>query len=130
MLFYVFVEIDLTNVRSVLGEENLTVEDLLCYVLAKVYSKVNWRRIARGRDSLDVFQHRVLASAYQPSFSRFLEKLCRSLGVQSVRVESEVLEYLNKHSDYVLNMIRHNSIYLVVKMYDIYKRLRDLKKSE
>ena len=124
------MKIDLTNVKTFLNKDSLSVEDLLCYVLAKVYAKVNWRKVARGRDSLDVFQHRVLAAAYQSNFTHFLEKLCRSLGVQSVRIESEVLEYLNKYSNYVLDMIRHNSIYLVVKSYDIYKKLREVKKSE
>jgi len=124
------INLNIQFVKDVLNKEKLSLEDLIVYVLAKVYSRVNWRRIARGRDPLDVFQHRVLASAYTNAFSKFLERLCLSLGLQSIRIEAEVLETLNKHSDKVLDLIRHNSIYLVVKSYDLYKKLRELKKIE
>jgi len=117
--------VTLENYQQVLGRQKLLLEDYIIYVLVKTYARVNWRRIARGRDPLDVFQHRVLASSYVSTFSQFLERLCLSLGLQSVRIESEVLNYLQRNSDKVLDYIRHNSIYLVAKAHDIYRKLRD-----
>lgn len=118
-------------VKEVLNKQCLDLEDLIAYILAKVYSRVNWRRIVRGgRDPLDVFQHRVLFASYTNTFSNFLERLCRSLNVQSVRIECEVLDVLNRESGKVLDYIRQNSIYLVVKAYDLYKKLREVKKGD
>ena len=123
------------SLKQILSKNKLShvdLENLVVYVLVKVYGKVNWRRIVgrSGRDPLDVFQHRVLAASYTDTFSRFLERLCLSLGIQSVRVEGEVLEALNRNSERVLDLIRHNSIYLVAKAYDTYKKLREVKKKE
>ena len=124
------MSLSVETLRQVFNKRELTIEDLVTYILAKVYAKVNWRRVARGRDSLDVFQHRVLAASYTNTFSKFLERLCLSLGIQSIRVESDVLEMLNRRSSEVLDLVRHNSIYLVVKAYDLYKKWRELKKVE
>ena len=117
---------DLDEFRRLIGRE-LTLEDHIIYVLLKVYQRADWRRIARGRDPLDVFQHRVLAASYQPLFTKFLERLCLSLGIQSVRIESSVLDVLRSNERRALEMLRENSIYYVAKMYDIHKRAREMR---
>lgn len=117
---------DLEEFRRLIDRE-LTLEDHIVYVLLKVYQRADWRRIARGRDPLDVFQHRVLAASYQPSFPKFLERLCLSLGIQSVRIESSVLDVLRANERRALEMLRENSIYYVAKMYDVYRRAREVR---
>ncbi len=118
---------------QLLGKHSVSecsVEDLLVYVLVRVYMRVDWKKTARGRDPLDVFQHRVLAAAYAATFRQFLERLCRSLGLQSVRVEAEVLYMLDKHNKEVLELARTSSIYLVAKAYDTYKRIIEQRKKQ
>ena len=100
-----------------------SLESRVVYVLAKVYARVPWRKVARGRDPLDVFQHRVLAASYQQSFAEFLEKLCRGLGIQSVRVESDVLESIKRDESKALEMLRKQSIYLVAKTWEATQKI-------
>jgi len=118
-------------VKEILNKQCLDIEDLIVYVLARIYSRVNWGRIVRGiRDPLDVFQHRVLVASYTDKFSKFIERLCRLLGIQSIRIETEVINVLEENNDKVLDKLRHESIVLVCKAYDLYKKLREVKKTE
>lgn len=112
--------------RAFFGKSELGLEDLIVYVLAKVYNKTDWRRVARGRDPLDVFQHRVLAAAYMPNFRQFLSKLCLGLGIQGLRIESHVLDVLDRNSQRVLDELRHATHFYVAKAYElaIYMRQR------
>lgn len=107
--------------ESNLRGEKLELEDAVVEVLVKVMERVDWKKISRGRDPLDVIQHRVLASAYSDSFERFLDKFCYSLGIQSLRLSDELLDLLKNNSTEAIELIRRSSIFLVARAYNLYK---------
>ncbi|MEM4454444.1 MAG: hypothetical protein QXT28_07030 [Thermofilaceae archaeon] len=83
-------------------------------LLRAVWSRVDWRKIARGRNRYDVFAHRVKAAAYQRNVKRFLEKLCSSLSLQSVQIHPELLKALEERRDEVLKALRQETIYYIM----------------
>ena len=97
-------------------------EEAIVELLATIYRRANWRQVARGRDPLDVFQHRVLAAAYQPDLKRFIEKLCRGLGIQGVRIDERLLARLRESEELVMEELRSSSVYYVALAY---KRARE-----
>ena len=80
-------------------------------MLGRVYKRVDWKRTARGRSPLDVFQHRLKVASTMPSIRRLLEKLCHGLGLQGVDVPVNVLDYLEEHREEVLDRLRNESVY-------------------
>jgi len=60
-----------------------SVEEAWVELLARVYLSVDWRRV-RGRNPLDVFEHRVRLASYEPTVGRVLEHAApRAHGCQS-----------------------------------------------
>ncbi len=98
--------------------------EAIARLLATIYLRANWKQIARGRDPLDVFQHRVLAAAYQPTLKQFIEKLCRGLGIQGVRIDDELLGFLEEHEERVLEELRSSSVYYVARAYNMVRQQR------
>jgi len=87
----------------------------LVSLLAAVYEEADWKKIAGWkRSSLDIFQHKVKAASSQPTIPRFTEKLCHSLGLQSVAVDPAVITYLDMVRGQVLKTLRRESIYWVL----------------
>jgi len=84
-------------------------------LLASAYEAADWKRIAgRKRSSLDIFQHKVKAASAQQTVPRFTEKLCNSLGLQSIEVDPGVITVLDQHREEVLKTLRRESIYWVL----------------
>lgn len=93
----------------------------LAYVWKQFYA-VTGKKI-RGRNPLDVFQHRVKVAAYMPTFQRFLEKLAHGLGLQSLSVPGDLVLELREQGEKVIELLREESVYLVVRAYNISKTL-------
>lgn len=99
-------------------------EEAIVELLATIYKRANWRQIAKGRDPIDVFQHRVLVAAYQPDLKRFIEKLCRGLSIQGVRIDPQLLAKLRENEELVMEELRNSSVYYVALAY---KRAKEVK---
>lgn len=80
-------------------------------LLAVIYSKIKWVKVARSHNAWDIFQHRVRTAAVQSDVERFIERLCFSFGIQSLPPDYVVLvEFLKKHNDEVMEFLREKSI--------------------
>lgn len=80
-----------------------------------VFDAADWPKICRGgRSKYDVYAHKLKAAACQNKISMFLEKLCHSLSLQSVRVESKLINQLEKKCEAVLNAVRRETIYYML----------------
>lgn len=87
----------------------------LVELLATVYGEADWKKITgRRRRALDVFEHKVKASSSQPTIPQFTEKLCHSLGLQSIEVSPDIITALDKDRGAVLKSLRRESIYWVL----------------
>lgn len=96
-------------------------------VLSAVYRSVDWRRV-RGRNPLDVFEHRVRFASYEPTVPRFLDKLMNTLGLQAPIVVADVLddiEYLRSREAEALRFLRGNLKLLVYLAYADARRRRE-----
>jgi len=91
------------------------IEATLAEILGAVYSRVDWKKTARGRVPTDVFQHRLRCASCQSTVRRVLEKLCRGLGLQSVPVDPEKIDFLEENKDTVLEKLREESVYWTLR---------------
>ena len=101
---------------------------MLAYAWRQFYAV--WGKKIKGRSVLDVFQHRVKVASYMPTFQRFLEKLAHGLGLQSLSVPGELIEELKGEGDRVMDLLREESVYLVVKAYNLSKKIKIKKGGE
>jgi hypothetical protein len=95
------------------------VERDLATLLRLVYDKANWKRIGRNSDPMDVFSHKIKAASHQESLPRFLDKLCYSLGVQSVEVPVELVRRLDANRGVVLKALRKETIFYMLTALEV-----------
>lgn len=95
------------------------VERDLAMLLRLVYDRANWKRIGRNSDSLDVYSHKLKAASHQESIPRFLDKLCYSLGVQSVEVPTELIKRLDAQRNAVLKALRKETIFYMLTALEV-----------
>jgi hypothetical protein len=93
---------------------NLEQEKDLTILLKMVYDRANWKRIGKNSYVLDVFSHKIKAASHQQSITTFMEKLCYSLGVQSIDVNPKLVTKLNRESNTVLKALRKETIYYML----------------
>lgn len=101
--------------------------DKIADMLALAYMRVNWKRMGK-RSSYDVFQHRLKTSSSQSSVTKFIDKLCKGLSLQSISAEPEDIEYLENQKEEVLRIIREESVYLTLLAAKKSKEMRKYKK--
>jgi hypothetical protein len=83
-------------------------------LLRLVHDGANWKKIAGKRSKYDVYAHKIKAASLQNSISTFLEKLCHSLGIQSVKVEVAVLRRLEADREAILRALRRETIFYML----------------
>ncbi len=90
--------------------------ELAIYWLAKIYMRVDWKKIVRSKNvySDDVFEHRVKAALSQPNIRRVNDRLCEMLGLQSVAVPARVFDELATNT-HVLRYLRREVVYFTIK---------------
>jgi hypothetical protein len=93
---------------------NSEIEKDLTLLLKLVYDRANWKRIGRNSYQLDVFSHKIKAASHQSSMTTFMERLCYSLGVQSICIDPALVMKLNKESNVVLRALRKETIYYML----------------
>lgn len=97
--------------NSSLGDR---VERALIDLLAQVWLRVDWRKISRNRNPMDVFQHRLKVASYENSITKVIEKLCHGLSLQSVDVPPDLIQLLRQNEADAIDMLRENSVYFVI----------------
>jgi len=95
-------------------------------ILALVYVRANWKRMGK-RSSYDVFQHRLKTSSSQQTVTKFIDKLCKGLSLQSISADPRDVEDLEKRREEVLRMLREESVYLTLLAA---KKAKELKKNK
>jgi hypothetical protein len=86
-------------------------KDKLIELLAHIYNAVPWSKM-RGRYSVDVFSHRVVACATRPTLPEAISKLCGFFGLQSIPPEAlKLLEALKGDEIAVLAELYSSGIY-------------------
>jgi len=96
------------------GDLPRAVEERWVSVLAHVYAAVRWSRI-RGRRPLDVFEHRLEFSKYEPDVPAVLQRLGNSLGLQGLSVPVEDVEFLRRHEEVAMDVLRRWTKLLALK---------------
>ena len=100
-------------------------------LLAAVYMKVNWMKVAARHNAWDIFQHRVRTAATQQDIEKFLERLCFSFGIQSLSPDYvELLGWLKERNDDVMEILRTKSIPLCMLAIKSAKEQKAKKKKE
>lgn len=101
----------------------------ICYILGKVYRRVNWQKMSNAKaTAYDIFQHRLRTAANNSSVIKFLSKLCDGLSLQAPLIEAELLEKLEFQAPLVLRMIRSWSQYFTYRASIVKKMLKNNKK--
>jgi len=117
-----FVFIYLLEVSKKMNELYEKIAD----ILALAYVRVNWKRMGK-RSSYDVFQHRLKTSSSQQTVTKFIDKLCKGLSLQSISADPKDIEDLEKRREDVLRMLREESVYLTLLAA---KKAKELKKNK
>jgi hypothetical protein len=90
-------------------------EESLKTLLRIVWDSVNWKKITGGkRSKYDIYAHKIKAAGHQQSVSTFMEKLCHSLGLQSIRIDTAIIKRLEVDCKEVLKAIRKETIYYML----------------
>lgn len=102
------------------------VRESLVEVLAVVYSRAKWSKIASARHpATDVFSHKIKASGNTGTVEKMLEKIAYSLGVQSVFGDETLLEHvriLKQNEAEALRQVREEAVYLTLLTYERRRR--------
>jgi len=93
---------------------NEEIEKNLKKLLRTVYESADWRKIAGKRSRFDIFAHKIKAASHQQSISTFMEKLCHSLGLQSIQIDTVLVRRLENERDAVLKAVRKETIYYML----------------
>ncbi|MCI4407509.1 MAG: hypothetical protein JHC26_00320 [Thermofilum sp.] len=105
------------------------VEERWVNVLAHIYASVKWKRI-RGRRPLDVFEHRLEFSKYEPDVPTVLQRLGNTLGLQGLNIPVEDVEYLRQHEEEAMDMLRKWTKLLALKASVKAKEIKRAKQQE
>lgn len=90
-------------------------ENNLLLLLKLVYDAADWKKIAgHKRSRFDIYAHKIKAASHQQSISTFMEKLCHSLGLQSIQIRTSVIRQLESDCEAVLSAVRKETIYYML----------------
>jgi hypothetical protein len=83
-------------------------------LLRLIHDNANWKKIARKTSKYDIYAHKIKAASHQQTISTFMEKLCHSLGIQSIQIETATIKQLEADRDAVLKAVRKETIYFML----------------
>jgi len=83
-------------------------------LLRLIHDNANWKKIAGKRSKYDIYAHKIKAASHQQTISTFMEKLCHSLGIQSIQIETATIKQLEADRDAVLKAVRKETIYFML----------------
>ncbi len=89
-------------------------ENNLKLLLRTVHDSANWKKIARARSKYDIYAHKIKAASHQQNITTFMEKLCHSLGIQSIKIDTAIIRQLEAEREAVLKAVRRETIYYML----------------
>ena len=107
----------------------MEIENKLAYVLAKVYVQIPWRKIG-VKSAHKFFVDRIRASSSAANFKEFLDLFLKKVNVEFVRIDTEIIDFLEDNRALVMSLLRKESIYIAnfaLETVDIVKEEKKLK---
>lgn len=107
----------------------MEIENKLAYVLAKVYVQIPWKKIG-VKSAHKFFVDRIRASSSAANFKEFLDLFLKKVNVEFVRIDTEIIDFLEDNRALVMSLLRKESIYIAnfaLETVDIVKEEKKLK---
>lgn len=89
-------------------------ENNLKNLLRTIHDNANWKKLAKARSKNDIFAHKIKAASHQQTITIFMEKLCHSLGIQSIQIDTAIIKQLETEQEAVLKAVRKETIYYML----------------
>ena len=122
---------DLTTEKISENEKKeMEIENKLAYVLAKVYVQIPWKKIG-VKSAHKFFVDRIRASSNSPNFKEFLDLFLKKCNVEFVKIDVEIIDFLDDNRALVMNLLRKESTYIAnfaLETVELVKEERELKK--
>lgn len=91
--------------------KEIEVENKLAYVLAECYMIIPWRKIG-VKSAHKFFVDRIRASSNAKNFKEFLDVFLKKINVEFVKVDKEVLDFLEENNTITMMLLRKESTYM------------------
>lgn len=117
-------------------ESRRAIFEATIYWCAKLYMHADWKKIARNKNVYreDVFEHVIKAAGSQPNIRRINDRICEDLGLQSVKISSEIFDFLENNRKIVIQFLRKEPVYFSLKAIELadflFKRIKNGEKNE
>lgn len=89
----------------------LEVENKLAYVLAKAYTLIPWSKI-KVSNAHKFFMERIRASSNTRTFKEYLDVLCMKLNIEMMKIDTNIIDFLNENNNITMKLIRTESLYI------------------
>lgn len=104
-------QMDITIISHLKNTDEFYYWDLLTNVIGRIYSRVNWTKIASGKAiAPDIFQHRLIYAAKEDSIDVMIERLCSRLDIQASLVPTyfifAIKAFMPEHMNYLRSRTR------------------------
>ena len=122
---------DLTTTEKISENEKkeMEIENKLAYVLAKVYVQIPWKKIG-VKSAHKFFVDRIRASSNSPNFKEFLDLFLKKCNVEFVKIDVEIIDFLDDNHALVMSLLRRESVYIAnfaLETVELVKEERKLK---
>jgi len=105
----------------------MEVESKLAYVLGNVYIRIPWRKIG-VKSAHTFFIERVREASGAKNVKQFIEAVEKNVEVPMIKVESEVVDFLEQNRPYALNVLRKETNYIVMLALEHVDELKEQRK--
>jgi len=102
------------------------IEEELAYCLANIYRKIPWRKIG-VKSAHKFFIDRIRASSNSRNFKEFLDVFTRKCNVEFVKLDTEIIDFLEAHISITMMLLRRESTFIANLSLE---KVDDLKKAE
>lgn len=92
-------------------QKEMKIENKIAYVLAKAYRLIPWSKI-KVNNAHKFFMDRIRASSNTRTFKEFIDVLCMKLNIEMMKIDTDVIDFLNENNAITMNLLRHESLYL------------------
>ncbi|MDA8115746.1 MAG: hypothetical protein M0Z43_13630 [Acidithiobacillus sp.] len=107
--------------------------DAVVHICLGVWYSIDWENMRKSRmmGIWDEFSNKLIAAGRASNKYQFLENLCRSWGIQSVRNAPNVLKAIDALTDYeLLDIVRHETQYICLMLRAIKDEAKERKKED
>jgi len=105
------------------------IESKIGYVLGLTYNHIPWSKI-KVKSSYKFYLDRIRASYNTQNFKEFWEVLCKKLGIEMIKIETDVLDFLDAESACTMQLLRKETLYLGNLGIEVAKQLKEERKQQ